>query len=165
MAGFTLIEDQVLGSAAASITFSTGLTDYTKFRLTLYGIKDASAGRLQFRCNGDTGSNYARQTVFASGTGLASARATTTSVDLNASHNNIQASTPFLCTLEVVKPLSSLPARMTTEFSWIQDAAGVAYIGATAEWNNTADLISSISILASAGDFAIGTRAVLEGAA
>ena len=166
MAGFTLIEDQVLGSAAASITFNTGLTDYTKFRLTLYVIADGSNKNVSLRINGDTG-NYADEALMASSTSVTGTRDTAqTSVALT-EQGALKASQTALITIEISKPLSSVPARATYQTANMDAAATSAVtlnVGA-AEWSNTTDLISSISILASAGDFAANTRAVLEGAA
>jgi hypothetical protein len=163
--GFSLIEDQVLGSAAASITFNTGLTDYTKFRLTLYVIKDGTGGDVGLQLNGDTGSNYAYERLSADSTSLVGARATgQTSIDLDPA-SAIQADNLGLFTVEIAKPLTSTPARTTSSAAFMGAGPAIFFGAVVGEWNNAADLISSIAVLASAGDFAIGTRAVLEGAA
>jgi len=161
---FTLIEDAVLGSAAASITFSTGLTDYTKFRLTLYVIKDGSSAPVYMRLNGDTGTNYARQTLDANSTAVTGARATG-ATEYRPINTQLFASNPAILTAEIAKPLTTTPARITSSLASINTAGNIILWTGAGEWSNTADLISSISILASAGDFAANTRAVLEGAA
>ena len=164
MAGFTLIEDTgPLASPAASITFNTGLTDYTKFRLTLYVIKDGSAGVAQLRINGDTGANYAWQQLKANSTTASGARSTG-NTSYHIANTSLTASLPALFTCEVSKPLSTTPGRITSSAS-VMVSSAIEFVSQSGEWNNTADLISSISILASAGDFAANTRAVLEGAA
>lgn len=158
MAGFVLIDDQTLDTAAASITFSD-LSAYTTFRLTLYGIKGTSDGRILIRFNGDTGNNYTYQQLTANLTSLFGER--------NLSQNSlsheyaVSAGSPFLLILEASKPLATVPARATYQLSYISSAQ--LYEADAGQWNNTADLISSISILPSAGNFAAGTRAVLEG--
>jgi hypothetical protein len=160
MAGFTLIEDTVLGSAAASITFSD-LGDWTKFRLTLYAIGDGSAKVVSARLNGDTGTNYARQQLGANSTTVAGERVTgDTDFNIN-SVATLGANQMMLCTLEISKPLTTTPARGTASVAYNSTVVleEFAY-----EWNNTADLISSITILSSSGNFAAGSRAVLEGA-
>lgn len=159
---FTLIEDTVLGSAAASITFNTGLTNYTKFRLTLYVIKDGSGGSIQLRFNGDSGTNYARQSLLASATLVQGARATgQTSI----SNQNAQtASAAGLHLFEISKPLTTTPARVIYPCSYIAGGS-VVLDEVVGEWNNTADAISSISVLSSSGNFAANTRCTLEGAA
>jgi len=164
MSAFELIDDVELGSAAASITVTGIDTDYRRFRLTFFGIKDGSAGRLQIRFNGDTGSNYARQVLHATGASVAGARATTTSIDLNASHSNIEPNTAVTLTVEVEKPAAGVPARVTAKYAYMIEASGVAHLSASAEWNNTANLIDEIIVLASATNFATGTRLVIEGA-
>lgn len=161
MAGFVLVEDRVLDSVAASITFNAGLTDYTKFRLTLYVIKDGSAGRADLRFNGDSGSNYATQRVSGEGSTVTGARLTG-QAQLRATYLSIGANSPALATVEISKPLSSTPARAVSQDSVFN--TNVLYTAVVGEWDNTADLISSITIFASSGNFAVGTRAVLEGA-
>ena len=163
---FTLIEDAVLGSAAASITFSD-LGGYTKFRLTLYFIQDAgvSGEPPRFRFNGDTGTNYARQGTSASSTTVAGARVTgQTSIDPAYSSSPV-ASTQGLITLEISKPLTTTPARVTAAASFMGAGPAIVYNASSAEWNNTADLISSIAVYRASNEFAANTRAVLEGAA
>lgn len=165
MAGFVLVQDVVLDSAAASITFNTGLTDYTQFRLTLYVIKDGTASAVGIRLNGDTGSNYARQRITADSTTAAGNRTTGQTSAFLLEGFGVAPNGTALMTAEIAKPLTTTPARFTGQASAFGDLAtdAVVYMANTQEWNNTADLISSISILSSSGDFAAGTRAVLEG--
>ena len=165
--GFSLIEDQVLGSAAASITFNTGLTDYTKFRLTVYVIKDGTGGQIFVRCNGDTGSNYAQQRLSADATTAAGQRLTGQTSVAIAAYATVTANGTGLFTISISKPLAGTPARGESSGSYFADLATDAVLldEVAFEWNNTAALISSLSILSSSGNFAAGTRAVLEGAA
>ena len=160
---FTLIGDTVLGSPAASITFNTGLTDYTKFRLTLYVIKDGTGGLAQYRFNGDSGTNYALEYLLANDTAVTSERKTGETQLAFARAIAFTANATGIATLEVSKPLATTPARTTSSAAII--STNIRYEADSGEWANTADLISSITILASAGDFAANTRAVLEGAA
>jgi len=160
MAGFTLIEDQVLGSAAASITFND-LGGYTKFRLTVYGIKGTSNGNILIRFNGDTGTNYAYQQLTANATTFPGERNTG---QTSLSHEYaVDTGSPFLLTVEVAKPLTTTPGRATYQLASMQTS--IMYEADAGQWTNTADLIASLSLSASAGNFAANTRAVLEGAA
>jgi len=160
MSGFVLIEDRVLGAAAPSVVFNTGLTDFTRFRLTVFVVKDGTNGALQLRFNGDSGANYASQLVAASASSPSGSRSTGATVFAPLS-GVMAANTPTFVTLDIQKPQASDPARITNEGAWGSDITYVAKVG---EWNNTADLISSITILSAAGNFAAGTRIVLEGA-
>ena len=165
MAGFTLIEDQVLGSAAASITFNTGLTDYTKFRLTVYVVNDGSAKIPNVRFNADSGTNYAYQYLDVTSTSVGSARSTGQTV-IPLAVSSTAANSTSMFTFEVSKPLATTPARTTSNSAVMSGGGPVILMDILAgEWNNTSDLISSIAVLASAGNFDTGTRAVLEGAA
>ena len=159
---FQLIEDTVLGSAAASITFNTGLTGYTKFRLTAYLIGDATTNKRPWlRLNGDTGANYADQALTVGDTIVNSARVTgQTKMVLGL---NEIVTTQALSLININKPLSTTPARMSSSLAYYPGAILMECV--ESEWNNTAALINSISIVASLGNWAAGTRVVLEGAA
>jgi hypothetical protein len=164
---FTLIEDTVLSGAAASITFNTGLTDYTKFRLTVYTIKSTTANAVIFRLNGDSGSNYVRQRITADSSTVSPARWTSQTYLMFTPYTSLPINGTGLFVVSISKPLTTTPARAEISSSYFGDLATDAVLlnTITGEWNNTADLISSIAIIAGSGDFATGTRAVLEGAA
>lgn len=163
---FELISDTTLTSAAASISASVS-TDYRRFRLTLYVLKDATAGEALIRFNADSGANYTWQLAYASATTAASSRVTGSAyIPATGGQFNIAASSPALCTVEVEKPLASTPARTVGSTSLFADLTtdAVALTEVSGEWSNTADLISSVAIVASAGNFAAGTRLLVEGA-
>lgn len=160
MDGFVLINSTILGSAAASIVFNTGLTDYTKFRLTLYVIT-SNVLAVQSRLNGDSGNNYVRQRLNANGSTASTVGAPSSSMFTGRAPVTINAT--LLQTIEISKPLATTPARYTSSKAYIS-SEGVEYESQAGEWNNTADLISSITLFASSGNFAAGTRVLLEGA-
>ena len=69
------IATQTLGSASASITFSSIPSTYTDLVIVIgsLGMNSAgSAGRMRF--NGDTGSNYSNTTIWGNGTAAGSNR-------------------------------------------------------------------------------------------
>jgi len=60
------IATTTLGSAAASVTFSTISGSYTDLVLVAQPLKStAGGGTLRYQVNGDTGSNYSNTTLFA----------------------------------------------------------------------------------------------------
>jgi len=156
-----IISDTTLGSAASSIAVS--VDTYTKFRVTVFAIKDGTAGSVSVRLNADSGANYAYQELKAVNAAVSAARATgQTSFIVNQA---IGASQVALFTFEITKPLTTTPARFTNSSS-IMDNAGTPAIElfkVSGEWANTADLITAITVLASVGDFAAGTRVIVEG--
>jgi hypothetical protein len=76
------IATQTLGSAAASVTFSSISASYTDLVLVFWKLTSAGAQcSLQF--NGDTGSNYSNTSLSGNGSTAASARASSgTSISL-----------------------------------------------------------------------------------
>ena len=69
------IATQTLGSAAASITFSSIAADWTDLRLVVVGdLAVASRGAIIF--NGDTATNYSRTNLVGDGSAASSTRST-----------------------------------------------------------------------------------------
>lgn len=66
---YDLIEEQVLSSAQASVTFSSIPGTYKDLVLEIVGTNSGSTDDIQLRFNSDTGSNYSR--TFLEGTGSA----------------------------------------------------------------------------------------------
>jgi len=160
-AGFELIDDVELTSAAASIVVPVD-TDYRRFRLTFFGIKDGTAGAIQLRLNNDSGSNYTRQYVQADNNVVSGARAGQDNVGLA---NATMANGTAVITYEIEKPAAGVPGRITQSSSYMRSSAdAITLEESTYNWNNTSDLISEIRIITSSANYAVGSRLVLEGA-
>lgn len=167
MSGFFLIEDRVLAAPASSVVFNTGLNDFTRFHLTVFAVKDGTDGRPLIRLNGDSAGNYIYQDITADGSTVDGARtgANQTAYSL-CTDNDMDGGSSGLFTVDIQKPLATLPARIQSESSYMQ-ATGPAinYEAIVGQWTNTGSLISSITVLLLAdGNFAAGTRLLLEGA-
>ena len=76
MATYTLIESQVLGSSAASVTFSAIPATYTDLvlRVSARSSSVADADAIRYRFNSDTTSNYSFTVLQGLGTSAASSR-------------------------------------------------------------------------------------------
>ena len=156
-----LIESTTLASPAASVSFTTGLTAYKFFRLTAYIANDANAKDVLLRFNNDSGTNYATQTIDAASTTVAGARATgATSNALTIT--DLAASEEGSIGLLIAKPASGVKAQVTA-LNGVNASPSLLLAGG--EWNNTADLINRIDVLASSNNFAAGTSLLLEGLA
>jgi len=158
---WTEIETVTLGSAAASISFSTGLSTYKFFRLTIYLVNDANAGACTLTFNADTGANYAKQRISANGATVAGARATG-QTGINLGGFNLSANDPFNGTVIVAKPAAGVKGQTIAQTS-LEDSANIVMDVNGAEWDNTADVISSMVLTKSSGNFAAGTTFLLEG--
>lgn len=160
-----LIATTALSGAAASITFSGIDTTYRFFEIVLWGLNDANVGGCGVQLNADNGANYAEENIYGNGGTLGSARRT----GINSLNNllgqemSIDASVVFSAHITIGKPLATgyaagefIASVISGAALWLQ-ASGLS-------WANTADLISSIAIVKSSNNFAIGTRASLGGA-
>ena len=160
---WTLIESQTLGSAASSVTFSSGLSSYKFFRLSGYVVNDTSAKTASLRLNGDSGANYARQSVSAISTTVAGARETG-QPSIGLGYGNIAASGTASIEAIISKPSASVKAQVVEGMGY-EFSSGDATAVNAGEWGNTPDSITSLSVIASVGSFAAGTSFLLEGLA
>jgi hypothetical protein len=73
------IQTQTVGTATASITFSSIPATYTDLILVFNGSMDSGENSLGLRFNSDTGTNYSSTALYGSGSTPASLRQTNTS--------------------------------------------------------------------------------------
>jgi len=76
MSTYTPIASQTLGSAAASVTFSSIPQGYTDLILVCNIAQSSGNNSLRYRFNGDTGSNYSDTYLYGNGTSALSGRDT-----------------------------------------------------------------------------------------
>lgn len=159
-----LLGEQSLEATAASITFTISNSNYRRFRLLLYALYGATPGTAYVQLNGDSGGNYNRQRVFGDGVTLTALRSTgVTRMELNSSVTAV-ANGSLFAMLELSKPDATLEAHGFSRCGFEEVTSGDIRLDLIAhEWSNVADLITSILIGTTAGEFQIGTLAVLEG--
>lgn len=161
---WTEIDYQVLAAPASSVTFSTGLSTYKFFRLTGYVLNDANAKGVLFSINSDTtNANYARQMIEASSTTITGLRNTGSSATARALHRtDLAANQAASLTIILAKPSASVKGQLLNQFG--NNASPVLVLNGY-EWNNTADGVTALSIIAETNNFAAGTSFLLEGLA
>lgn len=71
---YTQIASTTLGSAAATVTFSSIAGTYTDLVLVVQGQDTTSYAGAQLRFNGDSGSNYSQTIIYGDGTAAQSIR-------------------------------------------------------------------------------------------
>jgi hypothetical protein len=82
-ATYEKIATTTLGSASATITFSSISSAYTDLRLVITALQ-GSGNNIALRFNSDSGTNYSRTRLIGNGTSATSTRATDdTEIDLN----------------------------------------------------------------------------------
>jgi len=149
-----------LGTAAASITFSSISSAYTDLRLVLVGTTATDDGcRLRF--NSDTGSNYSVTRLRGNGTAAASDRFTS-QTSIIAGATVLSATTPTLRIFDLFSYAgSSNKTLLLSEAADLNGTGGVSRI--VGLWRNTS-AINAIEIFTSSGvNFSVGTTATLYG--
>ena len=158
---FTLIETKTLGTAAASLEFTSIPQDATDLMLTVSGRLSVDSVEVRLRVNGDTGSNYTTRRVFGGG-GAAAADSTSTTyfpfygVVANSFTSNTFGNGAIYIPNYTGSTTKSISADTVTE-----NNATESYTMFTAGlWNSTA-AITSLLLLAPSGNLSIGTTASL----
>lgn len=156
------IATTTLGSAAASITFSSIVGTYTDLRVVLT-VNTTSVDARIVRCtfNGDTGANYSATRLQGNGTAAASSTSTGQAnipLTLNATTST---TIPTLYTFDVFSYAGSTNKTILAEGNADKNGSGTVdrTVGL---WRNTA-AITSINITPSSGNFNTGTTATLYG--
>lgn len=153
-----------LTGAAASVSFATGLSGFTKFFLVFHLVNDADAKDVKLRLNNDSGTNYSGQWLQANGVTVSGNRTEATFNHLRINRSvTFAASSVMLARMEISKPVAGLVARITNSLSFDGTSVGILYQPMAAEWSNTADLINRIDVSADLGNYAAGTRILLYG--
>jgi hypothetical protein len=163
---YTLIESQVLGSSAASVTFSAIPATYTDLVLRYSARNDGTTTILGVQFNGDTATNYSTTILRGSGSAASSLSYNTTRTQLF-EQDGIEPSTMTANTFnsgEIYIPsyLASQNKPMST-FTVTEDNSSTAYMSAIANlWRNTA-AITSINLYSNSGNLVSGSSFYLYG--
>ena len=150
------IATTTLGSAAASITFSSIPSTYTDLRLILVSAR-VSGGAISYRFNSDSGSNYSKTRVYGFGTSVGS------DADVSATEigTNNYGTYLHLHTLDVFSYAGSTFKTCLYEVNGDNNGAGTVSRG-VGLWRSTS-AITSIDILLTSGTIASGSTATLYG--
>ena len=147
-----------LTGTAASVSFATGLSGFTKFFVVAYIVNDANAKSVSLTLNNDAvGANYAYQYLDATGATVSSGRGVTQNITVG----TMDASTAALFILEISKPVAAEVARYTIRAA--TQTTGIVFDAWAREWTNTSAVISRIDVGAVANNFAAGTGCLLYG--
>lgn len=154
------IATQTLGSAAASITFSSISSAYTDLRLAIVGRYTSGGGNTRIRFNGDTASNYSSTRIAGDGTSASSDRLTNQTFQ-RLSFNGNSSTIPDFLTVDVFSYAGSTFKTSLITSSEDYNGSGVV-IRAVGLYRSTS-AISSIEISLDSSTFATGTTATLYG--
>jgi len=152
--GWTLLGYKRLGTAAASITFPFP-TGFKELWLICQIIK-ATSGTVGLTINADGGTDYDKQYLLGNSTGVTGARATGQTSIVLAGSQAIPDAGAGLYSIRVTKELAGAKALVSAGCAVFADLATDALVvsGDAGIWSNTADLMTSVTLTASAGNLA-----------
>ena len=164
MATATLIPiaTQTLGSAAASITFSSIPSTYTDLRLVLTGTTSGAGDNLSIQFNADTATNYSG--TYLAGNGSTASSPNYTSLTMFRVNNVLGTSTtiPTAWLIDVFSYAGSTNKTVLANSASDQNGSGVVELS-VGLWRSTS-VITSIKLLTTGGsNFSTGTIATLWG--
>jgi hypothetical protein len=150
------IATNTLGSAAASVTFSSISATYTDLRLVINGIISTAIDPVTINFNGDTGSNYSYTLLYGDGTSALSAR--------TANLTAIRAG--YLGTVQGLTNVDIMNYSNTTTNKTVIGRGNVSNWGVTAQvslWRSTAAITSMTIQSLSSYNFSTGSTFTLYG--
>lgn len=160
---FGLIDRQVLGAPAASISFAGLDTANKMFRSTFYIVNDANNKALWLRLNNDGGANYDMQSLRGNGAAVSASRPVGQTKVILDNGFNVLANEHATLEIIVAKQQAGDEAMLLAVSTQVDGGPVLVNLHTAAIWNNVLALISRQDVLASANNFAAGTVAILEG--
>jgi hypothetical protein len=153
------IATTTLGTAAATITFSSIPATYTDLRLVLVPKMTADAN-LELQYNSDTGTNYSNTYIYGDGSSALSSRSTSQS-KIFATVDQLPSGQWTFLSFDVFSYAGS--TNKTCLITHQADNNGSGFVGnLVGLWRNTA-AITSLKLTAGSGNFDTGTTATLYG--
>lgn len=163
--GWEVIDTQQLSTTATSVSFQSIPTTFRAFRLTIYVQNDANGKDVYLRLNNDSGNNYDWNLLDADGASVASTETQNTAQILfGGGSADVPANGAWSGQIVISKPLATTWALTSGTGSYMDVSPNMHSQVTGGRWENTADLISRIDVIASSNNFAAGTTVMLEGA-
>lgn len=162
LVGWEHIDTQILSGAAAAVTFSGLSAAYRAFLMVGHIEKDATGGAIVFRINNDAGANYeyVRDGVTSGGLAANSVMNAANTVSPSAT---VAAGESGQFEALFSKPLAAQEGVFQCAVTQLEAAAGPGGEDLAGTWENVADLISRLDVIAGATNFAADTRVTLWG--
>jgi hypothetical protein len=162
---YTLIESQVLGSSAASVTFSAIPSTYTDLVLRYSARNDGSTTILGITFNGDTATNYSSMILRGSGASASSFSYATRSqlFQQDGIEPDTMTSNTFVNAEIYIPSYLVSQNKPISGFTATEDNSSTAYMSAIAHlWQNTA-AITSINLYSNSGNIVTDSSFYLYG--
>lgn len=155
------IATQTLGSATASIIFSSIPSTYTDLRLIFVGLGD-TAGGVTLRFNSDSGANYS--STYLQGNGSAAATANNSgnsSISVAGVNTNLRTVNPLLLDINIFSYAGATNKTLLSLASADNNASNGGTLSVVGLWRNTT-AINTVAIFAPV-NFSSGAIATLYG--
>jgi hypothetical protein len=158
------IATTTLGSAAASITFSSIAATYTDLRVVMTYTTSVGGEDARVRFNSDTGTNYSITRLRGNGTSASSSRLTSQSSLVLCDNVDIGSSTtiPQLLTFDIFSYAGSTNKTLLSENSSDYNGSGTV-TRTVGLWRSTSAITTIAIGTLTAATFSIGTTATLYG--
>lgn len=155
------IATTTLGTAGATITFSSISSAYTDLRLVLVSVGSlAGTSNVFVQFNGDTGSNYSRTILNGSGASAASFRSSS-QASINIGQGGLDDTQPTFCAIDLFSYTGS--TYKTILFAWNQDLNGSGNVmRGVGLWQSTS-AVNEVKLFVNGMNFNTGTTATLYG--
>ena len=158
---YVAIATNTLGSATASVTFSSISGAYTDLVLVITPQSASGTTSVDIQLNGDTGSNYSLTYLYGTGTAAASGRDSNTAIAGGGSA--VATASIFLTNTVQIQNYSNTTTYKTLLMRTGNTAGNV--LTAVSTWRNTAAITSITMKLATAVNFTTGSTFTLYGIA
>jgi hypothetical protein len=161
-ATYEKIQSTTLGSAAASIDFTSIAATYTDLKIVLVATSSVNGRNLYLRFNSDSGTNYSNTYLVGDGATAISGK-TTSAAQINCTGGTVAISStvPHLFAIDIFSYAGS--TNKTALISTSQDRNGTGSVGnVIGLWRSTS-AITAVNLLPQSDNFAIGTTATLYG--
>jgi hypothetical protein len=160
-ATYDRIATTTLGSANATITFSSIPATYTDLKIVFTGTATASGDDLLLRLNGDTGTNYSVTALQGNGATASSFRSTSIAYVFLAGSASMSTTIPTFSEVDIFSYAGGTNKTLLAQYSGDFNGSGVT-ARSVGLWRNTA-AITSVSLLLLATTFKVNTTATLYG--
>jgi hypothetical protein len=154
------IATTTLGSATATISFTSISASYTDIRIVLVGSHETTASTLRMQVNSDTGTNYSYTELIGDGATASSSRGTSSS-RINCGNANFNNTQPSLITADWFSYAGSTNKTCLVTASQDRNGSG-SVLRTVGLWRSTS-AITSVQLFPASGNFATGTTATLYG--
>jgi len=157
------IATQTLGSATATITFSSIPATYTDLRLVFIGFGTTAGSSVFLRFNSDTAANYSSTYLQGNGGGTPTSAGNTGNASINIASVNtvLRTTSPLLCDINIFSYAGSTNKTLLSIASGDNNGNG-GTLSVAGLWGSTT-AITAVALTASGSTFAAGATATLYG--